>query len=64
MPRAADKIDRVLGKISALLDDKRLYTSSSERADLGQFQASIGSTNVSTYDYLVVDDDYSIEKCT
>jgi transposase InsO family protein len=57
IPREADQVASVLGEVSPILDDQRLYNSLKERAQLGKFQASIGSTNVTDEEYLVDDED-------
>jgi hypothetical protein len=61
-PRAADEISSVLGTVSPLLDDIALYERLSARLELGNFQASIGSTNATGKEYLVetVEDDDSL----
>ena len=64
VPHAADEIASVLGKISPLLDNEKIYTLLAERSKLGRFQASVSSTNVLTNEYLLVDDDCSIKTCT
>jgi hypothetical protein len=62
IPRAADEISSVLGTVSPLLDDIALYERLSARLELGNFQASIGSTNATGKEYLVetVEDDDSL----
>jgi K+-transporting ATPase c subunit len=55
IPREADQVARILGEVSPILDDQYFYHSLVERAELGKFQASIGSTNVSDSNYLVDD---------
>jgi hypothetical protein len=62
IPRAADEISSVLGTVSPLLDDIALYKRLSARLELGNFQASIGSTNSTGKEYLVetVQDDDSL----
>ena len=57
VPGAADQISGILGEISPMLNDQTLYQKMKDRADLGKFQASIGSTNATSSDYLVEDDD-------
>jgi hypothetical protein len=56
VPRAADQISSVLGAVSPLLDDVALYNRMSARLDLGNYQATIGSTNATGKDYLIDDD--------
>jgi hypothetical protein len=56
VPRAADQISSVLGAVSPLLDDVGLYNRMSVRLDLGNYQATIGSTNATGKDYLIDDD--------
>ncbi len=53
IPRAADEISSVLASVSPTLDDQTLYRRLTERADLGRFESSIGSTNASRGEYLV-----------
>ena len=59
IPRAADEISGVLGAMSPILNDMALYERLSARLELGNFQASIGSTNATGKEYLVktVEDD-------
>jgi hypothetical protein len=49
--------------VSPILDDQVLYRRLTERAEIGHFKASIGSTNASSGEYLVetVDDDFSTD---
>jgi hypothetical protein len=56
VPREADQITSVLASVSPLLNDQTLYDRMAERASLGKFQVSIGSTNVTDSEYLVDDD--------
>jgi hypothetical protein len=66
IPRAADEISSVLTGVSPTLDGQVLYGRLNEKADLGRFKASIGSTNASRNEYLVetVDDDSSTDDDT
>ena len=64
VPFAADEIASLLGAVSPLLEYRRLYNSLSKRVELGRFQASIGSTNTTTNNYLVVEDYCSLKACT
>jgi hypothetical protein len=59
VPQEADQISSILASVSPILNDQTLYSRMAERANLGKFQASIGSTNVTDNEYLVetVDDD-------
>jgi hypothetical protein len=54
--RAADQVFSVLATIDPILNDETLWERLHERAELGKFQASIGSTHVANNDYLVFDD--------
>jgi hypothetical protein len=53
VPCAADQVSSVLASVSTLLDDQILYEWMAERASLGKFQASIGSTNVTDSEYIL-----------
>ena len=55
-PRAADEVSSILASVSPILDNQVLYGRLATRADLGKFNASIGSTNVSGGEYLTEDD--------
>jgi hypothetical protein len=59
VPREADQVSSILASVSPILNDQTLYSRMAERANLGKFQASIGSTNVTNNEYLVetVEDD-------
>jgi hypothetical protein len=59
IPQAADETSSILASVSPTLDDQVLYRRLTEKADLGRFKASIGSTNASKGKYLVetVNDD-------
>jgi hypothetical protein len=61
VPRGANEIASILGKVSPLLDDERLYNLMRDRAELGKFQASIGSTNATSSAYLVDEDNCTLE---
>ena len=56
IPRAAHEVSSILASVSPILDDQVLYGRLAERADVGKFKASIGSTNVSGSEYLIEDD--------
>jgi hypothetical protein len=58
VPQEADQISSILASVSPILNDQTLYSRMAERANLGRFQASIGSTNATDSAYLVetVDD--------
>ena len=66
IPRAADEISSILASISPTLDDQVLYGRMNERADLGKFKISIGSTDALGGEYLVetVDDDSATQPST
>jgi hypothetical protein len=57
IPRAADEISSVLASISPIFDDVSLYEHMSARSEVGKFKASIGSTDATSSEYLVEDDD-------
>jgi hypothetical protein len=57
VPRDADQVASVLAGVSPLLNDRTLYDRMKGRADIGKFQAAIGSTNATDEIYLVSDDD-------
>ena len=61
VPQEADQISSILASVSPVLNDQTLYSRMAERANLGRFQASIGSTNATDSAYLVdtVDDNKS-----
>jgi hypothetical protein len=52
VPQEADQVSSILASISPILNDQTLYDRMAERANLGKFQASIGSTNVTNNEYL------------
>jgi hypothetical protein len=52
VPRAADQVSIILASVSTILNEQNLYERMTERANLGKFQASIGSTNVTDSEYL------------
>jgi hypothetical protein len=56
VPRAADKISSMLASVSPALDDQTLYGGLAERAKLGKFKASIGSTSALGGEHLTDDD--------
>jgi hypothetical protein len=45
IPRAADEVSSVLAAVSPIFTDETLYELMQDRAELGRFQMSIGSTN-------------------
>ena len=51
VPCASDQVSSVLASVSTILNDHILYERMAERASLGKFQASIGSTNVMSSEY-------------
>jgi hypothetical protein len=57
IPRAADQVFSVLATSDPILNDESLWERLHERAELGKFQASIGSTHITNDDYLVSDDE-------
>jgi hypothetical protein len=58
-------VSSVLAGISPTLNDQTLYEKMAEQANLGKFQASIGSTNVTNNQYLFDDEaDHEEEPCT
>jgi hypothetical protein len=56
IPRAADEVSSILASVSPILDNQVLYGRLAARANLGNFQVSIRSTNVSGGEYLTKDD--------
>ena len=52
VPCASDQVSSVLASVSTILNDHILYERMAERASLGKFQASIGSTNVMSSEYI------------
>jgi hypothetical protein len=57
VPRAAGQVFSVLATIDPILNDKTLWERLQARAELGKFQASIGSTDLANNEYLVSDND-------
>ena len=57
IPRAADEISSILASVSPILNDATLYKRLSARSEIGKFQASIGSTDAPSTEYLVEDYD-------
>jgi hypothetical protein len=55
IPRAVDKVSSVLAAVSPILNDETLYELLQDRADLGRFQMSIGSTDAMPGLYLASD---------
>jgi hypothetical protein len=53
VPQEADQVSSILVSVLPILNDQTLYSRMAERANLGKFQASIGSTNVTDSEYLV-----------
>lgn len=64
VPGAASEISSVLAGVSPLLDDAALYKRLAARSDLGKFQASIGSTDVTSSPYVWDDDDATTDPST
>jgi hypothetical protein len=56
VPKEANEISSVLAVVSPALDDEILYRRLVERADLGKFKVSIGSTDAVGGEYLIDDD--------
>eukprot|EP00957_Ditylum_brightwellii_P104337 7947385-Ditylum_brightwellii.AAC.1 len=52
VPGDANGIASILTDISPMLDDKKLCNLLHARADLGQYQSAIGSTNATTSQYV------------
>ena len=55
IPRAIDEVSSVLAAVSPILNDETLYQRLQDRADLGRFQMSIGSTDSMPGLYLASD---------
>ena len=55
VPREADEVSSVLCSVSSILDPDTLCSLLCERGNIGRFQSSIGSTNVSKTNYLQED---------
>ena len=53
IPRASDQVSSVLTKVSPVLNDQALFQRLSARADLGKFEASVGSTNATQGEHLI-----------
>ena len=51
-----NEVASVLDGVTPILDDSDMYHRMKTRADIGRFQSSIGSTNVTNQKYLVSDD--------
>ena len=63
-PRELDQVSTVLASISPNLDNALLYDSLQDRAEMGKFKSSIGSTNGMTSQLLVNDDTKETEPST
>ena len=63
-PRKVDQVSIVLPSISPTLDDGLLYDSLLNRAEMGKFQSSVGSTNGTTRQFLVDNDNEATEPIT
>ena len=61
VPSEADEVSSVLAGISPILNDQHLYQRLQQRSDMGRFGMSIGSTNASSSEFLVHDDDSTTE---
>eukprot|EP00957_Ditylum_brightwellii_P139549 10635854-Ditylum_brightwellii.AAC.1 len=57
VPNDCNEVASVLGGVTPILDDNKLYHQMKTCADIGRFQSSIGSTNITNLRYLVSDDD-------
>eukprot|EP00957_Ditylum_brightwellii_P186222 14176913-Ditylum_brightwellii.AAC.1 len=57
VPNEFNEVASVLDGVTPILDDNKLYHWLKTRADIGRFQSSIGSMNVTNSKYLVSDDD-------
>eukprot|EP00957_Ditylum_brightwellii_P033192 2515098-Ditylum_brightwellii.AAC.1 len=56
VPNECSEVAGVLDGITPILDDNKLYHRMKTSAEIGHFQSSIGSTNVTNSKYLVSDD--------
>ena len=63
-PREVDQVSTLLASISPNLDDALIYDSLRDRADMGKFKSSIGSTNGTTSQFLVDNDTKATEPST
>ena len=59
VPEDADQISGILSTANPLLDDNTLYEHMNQMSELGTFQMSLGSTNVSRSKYSI--DDVSVQ---
>eukprot|EP00957_Ditylum_brightwellii_P204924 15341409-Ditylum_brightwellii.AAC.1 len=57
VPNECNEVASVLDGMTPVLDDNKLYHWMKTHAEIGRFQSSIGSTNVTNSKYLVSDDD-------
>eukprot|EP00957_Ditylum_brightwellii_P000320 25068-Ditylum_brightwellii.AAC.1 len=57
VPNECNEVASVLVGKTPILDDNELYHRMKTHADIGRFQSSIGSTNLTNQKYLVSDDD-------
>eukprot|EP00957_Ditylum_brightwellii_P107654 8212917-Ditylum_brightwellii.AAC.1 len=57
VPNECNEVESVLDGITPVLDNNELYHRMKTRAEVGRFQSSIGSTNVTNSKFLVSDDD-------
>jgi hypothetical protein len=55
IPHEADEVSSILAAVSPILNDETLYEMLKDRADLGRFQMSIGSTDATPELYLASD---------
>eukprot|EP00957_Ditylum_brightwellii_P027824 2103641-Ditylum_brightwellii.AAC.1 len=57
VPNECNEVASVVNGITPILDDNELYHQMKTRSEIGRFQSSIGSRNVTNSKYLVSDDD-------
>eukprot|EP00957_Ditylum_brightwellii_P156616 11920144-Ditylum_brightwellii.AAC.1 len=57
VPNECNEVASVLDGITPVLDNDKLYHRMKTRAEIGRFQSSIGSMNITNSKYLVSDDD-------
>eukprot|EP00957_Ditylum_brightwellii_P110897 8458649-Ditylum_brightwellii.AAC.1 len=57
VPNECNEVASFLDGITPILDDNKLYHRMNTRAEIGRFQSSIRSTDVTNSKYLVSDDD-------
>eukprot|EP00957_Ditylum_brightwellii_P124337 9477053-Ditylum_brightwellii.AAC.1 len=52
VPNECNEVASVLDGVTPIFDDNKLYHRMKTRADIGHFQSSIGSTNITNSKYL------------